>query len=70
MWDRLPRPWKLVEGDEAYWIEAANGAQFGFCYFDEREIGTGRNARLTREAARRAAANFARLPDLLDERPG
>jgi len=59
--DRLPKPWTLRGNDDAFWIEAANGAQFGYCYFTDAEmIGTG-ETKLTRDAARRAASRIAKL---------
>jgi hypothetical protein len=62
MHTRLPRPWKIAESSEAYWVEAANGARFAYCYFDERAfVGTGREERLTRDLARRVVANIVKL---------
>lgn len=71
MHDRLPRPWKIGQSDEAFWIEAANGARFGFCYFDDRPfVGTGRNERLTRDVARRVVSRIAKLADGPGDAPG
>ena len=64
--DRFPPPWTVRHNEDAYWVEDGNGRRFGFCYFRDRAIiGTGGEAFLEREAARRIAANIAKLPDLL-----
>jgi hypothetical protein len=60
----FPPPWSACHS--AYWVQDANGRKFGFVYFDDRAvIGTGQEARQTRDEARRLVSNFARLPELL-----
>jgi hypothetical protein len=60
---RFPPPWTVRHNEDAYWVEDANGARFGFCYYRTRAvIGTGQEAWLDEEGARRIAANIARLP--------
>lgn len=59
----------MVESGESFHVEDANGRQFGFTYYNLREIaGTGQEARLTRDEARRIVSNFAKLPELLKAR--
>jgi hypothetical protein len=62
----FPPPWTVHSGEDAYWVEDANGRRFAFCYFRDRAvIGTGGEAWLERDQARRIASNIAKLPDLL-----
>jgi hypothetical protein len=61
---RFPTPWTVQHNDDAYWVEAANGARFGFVYF--RDVQTTPNPSYhTEDDARRLVTNFARLPELL-----
>jgi hypothetical protein len=62
---RFPKPWKVCNSDGAYWVEDANGNQFGFTYFRDDLAGTIGRAYLSRDEARRMASNIAKLPDLL-----
>lgn len=62
----FPPPWSVRRGEEAYWVEAANGMTFGYCYFrEERAERTVNPARMTEDEARRIVTNFAKLPQLL-----
>lgn len=61
---RFPPPWTLHENASAYWVEDADGSRFGFCYF-KADRAADNPAYLTKEEARRIAANIARLPELL-----
>jgi hypothetical protein len=57
--------------ESSYWVQDANGRKFGFVYFDDRPvIGSGQEARQTRDEARRLASNFAKLPALLARKGG
>jgi hypothetical protein len=52
--------------ESSYWVQAANGQKFAFVYYrDPPVIGTGGEAYVSRDLARRITANVARLPDLL-----
>lgn len=69
MAERFPPPWTVHHNDDAYWIEAANGARFAFCYYrDYQRIGSGGAAFLTRDSARRIASNIAKLPEYIRRR--
>lgn len=58
----FPRPWTVKHNDDAYWVEAANGKQFGFVYFrDPPLVGTDSPAYHSRDEARRLVTNFAKL---------
>ena len=62
---RFPSPWSVVEHPACYMIEDGNSQTLAYVYFEE---GPGRRIAaklLTRDEARRIAANIAKLPALL-----
>ncbi len=59
---RFPPPWTIDEGSESFCIRDANGQELAYVYFEDE---TGRRTamkRLTRDEARRIAANIAKIP--------
>jgi hypothetical protein len=65
---QYPPPWSVVELDESFVIEDANGQRLAFVYFEtdaENDMRRSLMSRLTRDAAQRVAANIARLLELL-----
>ena len=68
---RFPPPWTIEEANSACFIVRDNTGQ-ALCYFYfEDEPGRRSAAKLlTRDEARRLAANFAKLPDLLHRAAG
>ena len=67
---RFPPPWALDETNDAcFMIRDANKQALAFVYCED-DLGRRATAKLlTREEARRIAANIAKLPDLLRGRP-
>ena len=59
---RFPPPWTIDEGSESFIIRDANGQALAYVYYEDE---TGRRTamkRLTRDEARRIAANIAKIP--------
>jgi hypothetical protein len=66
---RFPPPWTVEEHPECFAITDANGQRLAFIYFEpDPSNGTHRAAmnRLTRDEARRIAANFAKVPAFME----
>jgi hypothetical protein len=62
---RFPPPWTVDELNESFAIKDANGQNLAYVYFEEESQRRLSTKRLTRDEARRVAANIAKLPDLV-----
>jgi K+/H+ antiporter YhaU regulatory subunit KhtT len=62
---RFPPPWRADKMPGGYVVRDANGQAIAYVYSRENEAEARQAKVLTRDEARRVAANFARLPELL-----
>jgi hypothetical protein len=68
---RFPPPWTVEEHSECFAVTDANGQRLALIYF-EPDPNKERMNGLTRDEAKRIAANFAKLPTFIEadkERP-
>jgi hypothetical protein len=62
---RFPAPWEALELEESFVIQDAKGQALTYVYFEDEPTRQRIMNRLSRDEARRIAANIAKLPDLL-----
>jgi hypothetical protein len=66
---RFPPPWSVEELDACFIVSDSAGQKLAYIYFDEEPGRRSAAKLLTKDEARRVAANFARLPELLKSQP-
>src|SRR5262249_32493470 len=66
MTSRFPAPWRVVEMPSGFAVDDATGQQLGVFYGRADPNAAGHTGFLTMDEARQLAADFARLPELLE----
>jgi K+/H+ antiporter YhaU regulatory subunit KhtT len=59
---RFPPPWSIEEGTESFTVKDATGQALAYLYFEDEPQRQMSMKRLSRDEARRIAANIAKLP--------
>jgi hypothetical protein len=64
---RFPPPWSVEELNACFVVRDDNGQKLAYVYFEDEPGRRSAANLLTRDEARRIAANVAKLPELLQK---
>ena len=66
---RFPPPWSVEETGACFIVRDSDGQALAYIYYDDEPGRRGAGKLLTKDEARRIAANIAKLPGLLLRKP-